>query len=325
MPPINHRTECANVVHAGSTASDGDTDGDINPFWQDRNYFKDVAKVKAAVFESHGINDDNVRPDQMYRWWTGLPATTCRRSCGCRIEGHVDPFDYRRAAWVDTLHRWFDYWLQGVPNGIMNEPQRRHRAAAGQRLEDLLELADPEHDADRTSTCPATAPRTPARSRWPRAARPTRCPSRTRRPATSRPRPTDINTPNTVTASRLVFLSTKTKNDLHLSGQPIIDLHASLSTPQSNLAGFLVDYGPYSKVGRGGSDGVSNTDDPHLLGRQRHGRPGVREPRRHLHGDGHDRQRLLPRGHQGRSRPARQARRRGAFSAASWTPRTVTR
>ena len=24
--------------------------------------------------------------------------------------------------WVDTIHRWFDYWLYGVPNGIMSEP-----------------------------------------------------------------------------------------------------------------------------------------------------------------------------------------------------------
>jgi len=31
-------------------------------------------------------------------------------------EGHVDPFDYRRDAWVDTLHRRFDYWLQGENN-----------------------------------------------------------------------------------------------------------------------------------------------------------------------------------------------------------------
>ena len=26
------------------------------------------------------------------------------------------------AVWVDTIHRWFDYWLQGVQNGIMSEP-----------------------------------------------------------------------------------------------------------------------------------------------------------------------------------------------------------
>ena len=37
--------------------------------------------------------------------------------------GHVDPFDSRRAVWVDTLHRWFDHWLLGVDNGIMDEPR----------------------------------------------------------------------------------------------------------------------------------------------------------------------------------------------------------
>ena len=40
-------------------------------------------------------------------------------------EGHVDPFDFRRAEWVDTLHSWFDYWLQDLPNGMMREPRRR--------------------------------------------------------------------------------------------------------------------------------------------------------------------------------------------------------
>ena len=35
----------------------------------------------------------------------------------------MDPFDFRREEWVDTLHRWFDHWLLGVDNGIMDEPQ----------------------------------------------------------------------------------------------------------------------------------------------------------------------------------------------------------
>ena len=43
---------------------DGDAHGDINDFWNDRDYVKDVNKVKAAVFASHGIQDDNVRTDQ---------------------------------------------------------------------------------------------------------------------------------------------------------------------------------------------------------------------------------------------------------------------
>src|SRR3954447_4347098 len=121
LPP-EHRTSCAAVFDYLNTV-DGDDTGDINDFWNDRDYTKDVSKVKAAVLESHGINDDNVRPDQMSRWWAGLAANDVPRKLWLSQEGHVDPFDYRRGAWVDTLHRWFDYWLQGVQNGIMSEPR----------------------------------------------------------------------------------------------------------------------------------------------------------------------------------------------------------
>ena len=29
----------------------------------------------------------------------------------------------RRAEWMSQLHKWFDYWLYGVQNGIMSEPR----------------------------------------------------------------------------------------------------------------------------------------------------------------------------------------------------------
>ena len=75
------------------------------------------------MFASHGLNDDNVSPTSYSNWWSGLAANNVPRKLWLSQEGHVDPFDYRRAEWVDTLHHWFDYWLQGVPNGIMSEPQ----------------------------------------------------------------------------------------------------------------------------------------------------------------------------------------------------------
>ena len=46
LPP-DHRTPCANVF-TGLDSVDGDDTGDINPFWSDRDYGKDVSKVKAA-------------------------------------------------------------------------------------------------------------------------------------------------------------------------------------------------------------------------------------------------------------------------------------
>ena len=104
-------------------ADDGDATGDGNAFWQDRNYNANVANVNASVFASFGLNDDNVKFDHLSTWWAGLAANSVPRKLWLSQEGHVDPFDYRRDAWVDTLHRWFDYWLLDVPNGIMSQPR----------------------------------------------------------------------------------------------------------------------------------------------------------------------------------------------------------
>src|SRR3954447_9863213 len=256
LPP-DHRAPCSTVFDYLNTV-DGDDTGDINPFWNDRDYAKDVSKVKAAVFETHGINDDNVRPDQMYRWYTGLAANNVPRKLWLSLEGHVDPFEFRRTEWVNTLHRWFDYWLQGVNNGIMNEPRVDIEQQPGDVWKTYADWPLPNTTPTDLYLSSNGATHSGALTLTSGGATDTLS---FQDPATGNPpsETTDINNPNTITASRLVFLSTKTKNDLHLSGQPTVSLRASLSTTQSNLAAFLVDYGPYTKVGRGGSDGVTNT------------------------------------------------------------------
>ena len=45
--------------------------------------------------------------------------------------GHVDPFDFRRDAWVSTLHQWFDHWLWHVPNDVMKQPRASIESGAG--------------------------------------------------------------------------------------------------------------------------------------------------------------------------------------------------
>jgi X-Pro dipeptidyl-peptidase len=107
---------------ANLDTGDGDSHGDVNTFWRDRDYNKDVSKVKAAVFAIHGFQDDNVRMDHLGLWWEGLKANNVPRKLWLLRTGHTDPFEQRRAEWVNTLHRWFDHHLYGVQNGIMNEP-----------------------------------------------------------------------------------------------------------------------------------------------------------------------------------------------------------
>jgi X-Pro dipeptidyl-peptidase len=74
---------------SGAPAND-----DYTAMWQQRDYVRSAANVRASV------------PRKLWLSQTG----------------HIDPFDFRWATWVATLHRWFDRWLLGVQNGIENEP-----------------------------------------------------------------------------------------------------------------------------------------------------------------------------------------------------------
>ncbi|WEH14218.1 Xaa-Pro dipeptidyl-peptidase [Streptomyces sp. VNUA24] len=96
--------------------------GDWTPLWTERNYVKDARKIDASVFVVHGQQDLNVRPQHFGQWWDALAAQGVERKIWLSQTGHVDPFDFRRAEWVDTLHRWFDHELLGYDNGIDDEP-----------------------------------------------------------------------------------------------------------------------------------------------------------------------------------------------------------
>jgi X-Pro dipeptidyl-peptidase len=106
---------------ANADTGDGDSHNDINTFWRERDYVKDASKVKAAVFAIHGFQDDNVRMDHEGMWWNALEANHVPHKLWLMRTGHTDPFESRRAVWVDTLHRWFDHYLFGVNNNIQNE------------------------------------------------------------------------------------------------------------------------------------------------------------------------------------------------------------
>ena len=121
-PTRRTRPHCAPIRDMLSL-QDGDADGNMNAFWDARNYRPNVSKVKASVFATHCFQDDNVDPDQMTEWWNGLAANNVPRKLWICREGHVDPFMIRRAEWMNQLHQWFDYWLYGVQNGIMSEPR----------------------------------------------------------------------------------------------------------------------------------------------------------------------------------------------------------
>ncbi|MFG2141252.1 Xaa-Pro dipeptidyl-peptidase [Streptomyces sp. NPDC048650] len=96
--------------------------GDWTGLWTERDYVRNAGRVRASVLMVHGMQDLNVRTRHAGRWWDALAAHGVERKVWLSQTGHVDPFDYRRGAWVKTLHRWFDHYLMGYDNGIERAP-----------------------------------------------------------------------------------------------------------------------------------------------------------------------------------------------------------
>ncbi|MBE2317096.1 X-prolyl-dipeptidyl aminopeptidase [Solirubrobacter sp. CPCC 204708] len=248
----DRRAYCKPVFDALS-AADGDDTGDYSDFWAVRDYLKDLDKVKASVFITHGVQDENVRADHFSKWWYGLKERGVPRKLWILRQGHIDPFDNRRAVWVDTIHRWFDHWLYGVQNGIMNEPavdietkadvweQHTDWPIPGTQMTDVFL----QSNGAAGQTLGAFSGGADAATTF-------------RDNNLSENSYLNLNSNATQQGQKRMFLSPPLKQPLRLSGTAIVDLQASLSKTQSNLTAFIVDYGPSRQTTRT-SDGDANT------------------------------------------------------------------
>ena len=115
-----HNKNCRRLLDQVAAAEP--TNGDYTKQWAYRNWANRAGKVTAAVLMVQGQNDYTVHPANVGPFWDKLAASLPKKLWFSET-GHVDPFDFRRAAWVDTLHHWFDRFLYRIHNGIENTPQ----------------------------------------------------------------------------------------------------------------------------------------------------------------------------------------------------------
>ncbi|RIV39972.1 Xaa-Pro dipeptidyl-peptidase [Micromonospora radicis] len=247
----NRRAYCAPVRTQLGQGGD-DVTGDYSDFWAERDYVPHADQVRASVFLVHGINDDNVRADHFSKWWYALAEQNVPRKLWLTGTGHIDPFDFRRAEWVDTLHRWFDFWLQGIDNGIMAEPM-----VDVERLPDVWEThadwplpgTQPTQVFLRAGTDGGPGGLSVRSGPGNRSATFTDTPTMSQANAIRHPSDPQANKDN-----RLVFLSAPLTAPLHISGTPIVRIKASVDGTDTSFAGLLVDYGTrerFSTVGDG--------------------------------------------------------------------------
>ncbi|MEU1274873.1 Xaa-Pro dipeptidyl-peptidase [Streptomyces sp. NPDC005799] len=229
------RARCAAVqqrIVAGAPRT-----GDWTPLWTERDYVKDAGKVRASVFLVHGMQDLNVRTKHFGQWWDALAKHGVERKIWLSQTGHVDPFDYRRGAWVDTLHRWFDHELLGYDNGVDREP-----------------MADIERHPDQWVTSTVWPPRgtatttlRPAAGTQPGvgALGPTRGSGTAT--FTDNPRLSETDWAAQIdrtTPDKAGFITKPLTRDLRLSGSSKVTVTATPTTPTAHLSAVLVDLGP---------------------------------------------------------------------------------
>jgi X-Pro dipeptidyl-peptidase len=228
-----HPEVCADVMAAIERGQDRVT-GDYNRFWAERDYLRDVAKVRASVLLVHGLHDDNVRTSQAGQWWDALAKRHVPRKIWLHQAAHTDPFNVRRAEWLSTLHRWFDYWLYRIDTGIMREPMAD------------VEVAPTVWRTARSWPVPGTRPT----AMFPGAGGTlSRTPSGfgTRESFVDDPAQTAEQLADDEFATdpnRLAYLSEPLARETRLSGTPEVTIRADVDGPSPYLTALLVDYGP---------------------------------------------------------------------------------
>lgn len=227
---------CESVINEITKLQDRVT-GDYNEFWDQRNYLNDADKVKASVLIVHGLNDWNVKTKQFSQWWEALKENDVPRKMWLHQGGHSGVSSNN---WKQTENRWFDYWLYGIENGIMDEPkvdvQREDRTwhqqtdwpapeavpakiylKAGNDVGGGILSGDPFGDSSRKSESLIDDPLKRAT--------------------------VHVAEPELKAENRLAYLSPKLTEPVHMIGTPEVKIKASINRPVANLTALLVDYG----------------------------------------------------------------------------------
>lgn len=229
---------CADLMDQIEEEQDRVT-GDYNEFWDERNYLNDAENVKASVFVVHGLNDWNVKTEQFAQWWEELEKYDVPRKLWLHQRGHSSPYSFRRAEWLTTLNKWFDYWLYDIENGIMDEPmldiQKEDRSWE-------TENAWP-HETVQETTIYLTSENTQEGNLSHRPVLDTHVSQHIIDDSSIRAQEL-IRHPMMDMENRQVYVTPELTNAYRVSGTPNVSIKASIDRPTANLTALLVDYRP---------------------------------------------------------------------------------
>lgn len=252
--------ECEAVIDEIKQKQDRHT-GDYNDFWDKRNYVKDADDINASVFVVHGLNDWNVKTKQFAQWWEALAKNDVPRKMWLHQGGHggTSENNYKK-----TENRWFDYWLYGIENGIMDEPKIDIERENGTWHQ---EVSWPNADAASTKfhlkfsydNTAGTLSLDPVQNHHNYTENLIDAPQKKAGKLVSQPMKRNPN--------RLVYLTPELTKKVRISGTPKISIQASIDRKVANLTALLVDYGGKEPkiVTRGWMDPQNLLSDKHPI------------------------------------------------------------
>jgi X-Pro dipeptidyl-peptidase len=86
--------------------------GDVNEFWQKRDYLNQLADWRTPMLMAHGFNDWNVMPEQSVELYLAIKKKGVPCIAYFHQHGHGGPPPR------PLMHRWFTRFLFGVENGV---------------------------------------------------------------------------------------------------------------------------------------------------------------------------------------------------------------
>ncbi len=203
--------------------------GDYNDFWAKRDYLNQLDDVKAAVLMSHGFNDWNVMPEHSYRISKALKAKGVPVQIYYHQDGHGGPPPMK------MINRWFTHYLLGVDNGVEKDAK-----AWIVRENDKPDKPTPYDDYPNPKAAPVTL--------FPSGNSPKqggllldRKPNRGREKLVDNFSFSGESLAQAEsTDHRLIYVSPKLKEPLHLSGVANVRIRLASSKPAANLSVWLV-------------------------------------------------------------------------------------
>ncbi|UOR11016.1 Xaa-Pro dipeptidyl-peptidase [Halobacillus amylolyticus] len=231
--------ECDDVLQKLERLQDRET-GDYNEYWDERNYVKDASKVEASVFAVHGLNDWNVKTKHLSQWWDALGENNVERKLWLHQSGHANPYYLRNEEWLDTLNKWFDYWLYDIDNNVMEEPMVDIQREDGNwKTYESWPAKDAKDISLNFQAEGASLDLKPMSGKNKTTATFVDNPAITAE--------TLAENPDSDQENRLVYQTPKLESALRISGTPEVSIRASIDARAANLTALLVDYDPDEK------------------------------------------------------------------------------